>query len=261
MTGELRTRVRELLAALAASDPACKRFGAAQHRYELAPPVTDVELGQIEDRLAGASLPEDYLDYVTRLSAGGVGPYYGILRADRAAAYPIEAPAGVSAWRRALPVAHLGCGYLAVLPLDGAARGQIWIDARGADLVAPIRASFTAFYLDWIDRVAHSRWLDGFVAPGRCALQAALSGYLATWEQRLGLPPGTLDGESLREALGQLGPGAIVIAADGAGPVFEANEPVDPCITCARAVEALADAGLRGDVVAPGLAPRPARLP
>jgi hypothetical protein len=262
---ELFSRLREILAALTASDPPCKRFGAAQHRYELLPPVTDIELTHIEERLAATdsapsgTLPEDYADYITRFSAGGVGPYYGLLRADRAAAYLITAPNNVTAWKRALPIAHIGCGYAAVMPLDGAAAGQIWIDARSLQLVAPVRPSFTAFYLDWIDRLGHAQGLDPFVPPNQCAVVAAISGYLAMAEQQRGVQPGTLDGEPLRDALDELGAGAIEVTASDPLPIFEPGDRVDPCVACARELQRLIERGLRADVVAPGLPPLPAR--
>jgi hypothetical protein len=246
---ELHTRLREILAALSASDPTCKRFGAAQHQYALLPPL---EAAPVE------GLPEDYVDYVTRFSSGGVGPYYGLLPADRAANYLVTAPATVTAWKRALPIAHLGCGYAAVLPLDGPASGQIWLDARQLGIVTPIRASFTAFYLDWIDRVANSQWLEAFVPVGACAITSALSGYLGLREQELGIPAGSLDGEALRTVLGDLGAGAIAVTTDDS-PLFAKGDRVDPCIACARALQGLGEQGLRPDVVAPGVPPLPAR--
>jgi hypothetical protein len=254
---ELFVRLREILAALTASDPTFKRFGAAQHHYELMPPVTEIELSHIDERL-GLPLPEDYLDYISRLSAGGVGPYYGLIAVQRAAAYPVAAPAGVTAWKRALAVTHLGCGYAAVMPLDGQAAGQIWIDARALQLVAPIRPSFTAFLLDWVDKLAHAEWLDPFVPPGRCAIMTALSGYLGICEQRLGLAPGSLDGPALRDALADLGPGAIEVTAEETA-LFRTGDRVDPCVACARALQGLEDQGLRHDVLARGVPPLPSR--
>ncbi|HEY5943841.1 MAG TPA: SMI1/KNR4 family protein [Kofleriaceae bacterium] len=246
---ELIAALPEILAGLAASDPRHKRFGAARHHYELAPPVDESAL-EIE-------LPADYHEYVTCLSSGGVGPYYGLIRVDRAT--PIDAPQSIAGWQRALPIAHLGCGYAALLCLDGPASGQVWLDARQLGLLVPIRPSFTAFYLDWIDRVAHNQWLDGFVPPGQCAITAALGGYLGLCEQRLGIAAGTLDGEALRSALDDLGPGAIKVIAETPLPLFAAGDLLDPCATCARALQGLAEQGLRSDVVTPGVPPLPMR--
>jgi hypothetical protein len=246
---EFLATLREALAALAAADPALKRFGAAQHRYVLQPPLEDFAA---VERALGATLPEDYCQYVTRISAGGIGPYYGLLRPDRS--HPIVAPTSVSAWHRALPIAHLGCGYAALLPLDGPARGQIWIQAQA--LVAQIRPSFTVFMLDWIDRLSRAQWPSGFVPPGMCGLSSALSGFLDHCEKQRGLPPGTLAGDALREDLQRLGPGAIEIAAEGPLSLFEPGDRVDPCVTCAQLLERL---GLPNEVIYVGKPPLPAR--
>ncbi|MDB4962109.1 MAG: hypothetical protein JWP01_2108 [Myxococcales bacterium] len=258
---ELATTVREAIAALAASDRARKRFGAAQHGYELAPPIPVAEV----ERTLGVELPEDVRVFVTEVASGGAGPGYGWLPIQRATEIVTAAPAKVgarswdpAAWTRALPIAHLGCGYAAVLPLDGGARGEIWIDARAIELVAPIHTTFTAMYLAWIDRLARGALPDAYVRPGVCAFSAALSGYLGVMEQRLGLPESTLAGDALRDVLAQLGPGAIEIAAESTG-LFAIGDRLDPCLACAHLIETLAGDGLRRDVIAAGTRPRPLR--
>jgi hypothetical protein len=255
---ELLATVREAVAALDAADPARRRFGAAQHRYRLIPPLAAPAIAAIEHQL-GAPLPDDLRGFAAEVGAGGAGPGYGIVAIDRAAAYQITAPAGVP-WTRGLPLAHLGCGYAAVVALDGPARGEIWIDARAIGVLAPIHSSFTALYLDWIDRLAHARWPDSHVPPGACALAAALSGYLAHCEAEAGVAPGTLDGPALTVALSRLGPGSIEVAAESQIAWFDEHDRVDPCIACARLVDNLAASGLARDVVAKGTVSRWSRL-
>lgn len=256
----LPTVVREALATLAAGDRNLARFGAAQHRYELAPPLTSAALTEVEATL-GSTLPDDLRWFVTEVGSGGAGPGYGWIPVERAARSVISAPSRVGAqpwepalWTRALPIAHLGCAYAAIVPLDGRARGELWIDARALERLAPIHPSLTAAYIVWIDRLARGTLPDGYVPAGACAFAAALSGYLGVMERRLGIPEATLAGEQLREVLGQLGPGAIEIAAESAA-LFAPGDRVDPCIVCAHLIETLATDGLRRDVVAPGLLP------
>ena len=238
---------RELVAEAAALDPKHVRFGSARHRYTMAPPITDAAVL--------AALPEDLRAYAD-VSGGGVGPYYGLLALDKVT--PIAAPAGISAWTRALPIAHLGCGYAALYVLDGP-RGQIWIDARAIGVVAKMHASFADYMLDWLGRITQGRWLESFVPPGQCALAGALSGFLGFHERQLGIPEGTLAGAELTAALNLLGPGAIALAAESPLPLFAAGDPVDPCVTCARLVENLVGQGLRPDVLVPGRVPIPDR--
>ena len=258
---ELWATARDAVRALAAADPALRRFGAAVHRYELAPPLDAAALDAVEHRL-GAALPDELRALLGELAAGGAGPGYGIARVDRAVhragpAGLVAAPAGAP-WTQGLPLAHLGCGYLAVVALDGGARGEVWLDARAIGVVRPIQPGVTALYLDWIDRLAHARWPEPHVPAGACVLAAALSGYLARCEAEAGAPAGTLAGPALREALSRLGPGAIEIAAE-ASPWFDDGDRVDPCIACARLLDGLAADGLGCDVVARGALPRPDR--
>jgi hypothetical protein len=251
---ELLHTLRDAVRALADADRSLRRFGAAHHRYQLAPPLTAEALAAVE-RMIGP-LPDDVRAFVREVAAGGAGPYYGVVPVDRAGVVP--APANAP-WARGLPISHLGCGYLAVVPLDGAARGEVWIDARALAIAAPIAPSFTAFVVDWIDRVAHARWPSPHIPPGVCPLPTALSGYLAHAEAARGLAAGTIAGDDLTDALARLGPGAIEIAATSAEPWFTDGDRVDPCVACAQLVDSLGAAGLRDNVVAAGMPPRPVR--
>lgn len=257
---ELATTVREALAALAASDRNLTRFGAAHHGYLLAAPLEcapKVPEGPPDGVTDG--LPADLATFVTVIGSGGAGPGYGWFPIARAVRHLVEPPPQVTAYTRALPICHLGCGYAAVVPLDGAARGEVWIDARAIGLCAPHYGTFTGFYLAWIDSLAHGSWPADHIPPGMCALAAALSGYFAMVETRLGLASGSLAGDPLREALGDLGPGAIQIAAESSPVLFDKGDPVDPCLTCARLIDALAADGLPRDVVGRGRPARPGR--
>lgn len=227
---ELADTIREALAALAAGDRSCKRFGAAAHRYQLDPPVDPVPSG----------LPPDLHTFAAQIGGAGAGPGYGFLGVDRG----VRASAP---WRQGIAVAHLGCGYAAVVSVDD---GQVWIDARAIGVVRPIAPTFTAWYLAWIDRLARNLLPDPLVPPGGCALPNALGGLFAVHEARRGLEPGTLAGEALREALGELGPHSIEIAAESS-VLFANGTRVDPCLACARLVENLGADGLRGDVIRP----------
>lgn len=219
---ELAAQIRDVLAR---GDRGLARFGARVHRYELLAP-------------AALSLPVELQTFAAEVGAGGAGPGYGIVPLARIA------PTG-GLW----PVAHLGCGYVAAVH----ERGEVVMIAP--TVTARIASGFLAWYADWIERLGRGAPIDPVVAPGTCALASALSAYLAMTEERLG----GLSDHQLREALGALGPGAIAIAAEDGNLLFDPGDPVDPCVACAVLVENLVAQGLRRDVVAPGLAPRPAR--
>jgi len=165
--------------------------GAAHHRYELAPPI----------ELASVDLPDDLRAFVRDIGAGGAGPYYGWLPIERAAKRLIEAPVAVTAWQRALPIAHLGCGYAALV------RSTVRRAARCGSTRAPRprrpirrrspRSTSNGSTASLATRGPRLR------APGACALASALS---ATSDVRAAprVPAGSLAGEQLRDALAEL---------------------------------------------------------
>lgn len=248
---ELADTIREALAALAAGDRSCKRFGAAAHRYALAPPIApgNVSIALPPAAIDALAVPPDLEAFVTTVGGSGAGPGYGFLGLEHGVV------TAAAPWRIGVAVAHLGCGYAAVVSL---ADGRVWIDARAVGVARPIAPTFTAWYLDWIDRLAHNLLPEAHVPQGICALPNALGGFLATHEARLGIEAGTLNGPALRDALGELGPHSIEIAAESS-VLFATGTRVDPCVACARLVENLAADGLGADVIRPGERPHAGR--
>ncbi len=260
-SGEFAAEYASLLTRWALRDPKRLRFGARHHNYAMAPPETAA---------VPVALPLAYEMFIRNVSAGGAGPYYGLLVASALpaavwqvalqpshlpdgndeAAVNAAAAKGPDPWRGALPVAELGCGYTALLVLNGPATGQIWVDARAVGLLAPIAKDFTAFLLDWLDRESRATLLLGYVPADVCALPNALAGYLAMWEQQHGVSAGDMTTGQVREAFAALGAGAIALAAQHKTPLHDENAPVNPCLVCAQLVERLGDSGLSSTVVA-----------
>ncbi len=260
-SGEFAAEYALLLKRWALRDPKRLRFGARHHGYVAAPP---------EAAALPLVTPVAYEMFIRNVSAGGAGPYYGLLVASalppavwQAAQQPSHLPdgndeaavnaalaSGVDPWLGALPVAELGCGYTALLVLNGPATGQIWLDARAVGVLAPIAHDFAAFILDWLDRESRAALLLGYVPADVCALPNALAGYLAMWEQQHSVSPGDMSPGQVREAFAALGTGAIVLAAQHPTPLRAQNAAVNPCLVCAQLVARLGDSGLASTVVA-----------
>jgi hypothetical protein len=263
--------LREALAHLASHDPQLRRLGARHHGYRWGAPLGDARVDAIEREL-GRALPDDYGAFVREVGDGGAGPYLGLMPLDHPVQLAIARgappaftpgatePAGRALYTGVIGLAHLGCGYVAVMPLDGPARGQVWLDARGSgDGLVAMYPSFHAMLNDWIAALATARWPRGWITPGRCALPSALTSYLGAVEQRLGVAPGALDGDALREALADIPDDGITIAETGDTPFFDAGDVVDPCVVCEQTIENLVPRGLRRTQITQGVMPHPCR--
>lgn len=70
--------VRERVEALADRRGAAEVFGASDHGFALAAPLTEEQLHSWEAQ-AGVTLPIQYRSFLTEVAAAGAGPYYGLL--------------------------------------------------------------------------------------------------------------------------------------------------------------------------------------
>jgi len=156
-------------------------FGTAKHRFVLKPPLSVEAVVAFETRY-GVEVPEAYRTFLTRLGAGGAGPYYGILGLDGADEpgfdEPLERilqapcmvrPAMADGWTDELPADVLspfqgmlcimdqGCTYYGSICLNGPFRGRVVnIDLDGAPPRFSDNPDFLAYYERWLDD-----WLDG----------------------------------------------------------------------------------------------------
>jgi hypothetical protein len=256
--------VASAVAAIGRADVKRLQFGAHRHQHRFAPPLVESDIRKIEVCI-GTSLPPDYRDFVANVAGSGAGPYYGLIALQSAgdvvlnsARLPskllpeltLEQPHQVDPWAGAIPICHLGCGYAALLIVNGPAVGQIWLDARGANLVAPIAPSFRSLYEGWIDRAMNQQIPLGYVPSDACPLPHALAGFLANQEVQRGVAAGDLTAHQVRVALGQLAPGAIRIAATVETPLWAAGYQVDECVVCRQLITQLGASGLNNDVIA-----------
>jgi len=60
-------------------------FGANGHQFEIMPRLSDGDLADAEAQF-GVQFPEEYRGFLTAVSAGGAGPYYGLFPLSRDAA-------------------------------------------------------------------------------------------------------------------------------------------------------------------------------
>jgi hypothetical protein len=72
------------IAALSAHPHRREVFGSEGHGFQLEPALTAADVTDLESCL-GVVLPEDYRNFLTEVSAGGAGPFYGVFAIQREA--------------------------------------------------------------------------------------------------------------------------------------------------------------------------------
>jgi hypothetical protein len=121
-------------------------FGAGGHHFEIIPPLSEADLAEAEAQFR-VQFPDDYRRFLTAVSAGGAGPYYGLFPLGRDAA-------GRWGWRgdgaELTDVTTLGTSFD---PGD--------ISAALAQLeAAQPPVSDEGAYQDWLNRYQNVLWDD-----------------------------------------------------------------------------------------------------
>lgn len=183
--------IRDRIRLLATIDPDHRLFGASAHEYQLAPPLTETELAELE---AGVGpLPAEYRGFVRTFAAHGAGPYYGLLeprppgeprggvtptparefRCDRVTPWDAPCPPGAHLLDGTVILAEQGGGGRSLLIVRGPRAGEVWQDGtRDARGIAPEAPNLVVWYEQWIAR-ALLQWCED--AAPRIALDGPSS--------------------------------------------------------------------------------------
>jgi len=188
VTASRLAAIRDRIRLLAVIDRDRQIFGALTHRHELAPPLTEDGLGELESR--SGALPDEYRRFLRTIGSRGAGPYYGLVepavpdcpfgplqpdsgrvfRCDHETAYDTNIADGAHVLDGTLYLAEQGCGGRSLLVVRGPRAGEVWSDwTRERGTIAPEAPSFLVWYERWIDR-ALLDWIE------RAAPQLAIDG-------------------------------------------------------------------------------------
>ncbi len=163
------TAIRDRIALLASIDRDRQVFGAANHNFAFAGPLSETALSTIEARIG--ELPREYRALVATLGAAGAGPYYGLLSPEPPQnADPSRELGATNPLDGTIVLAEQGCGGRSLLVVRGAHRGEVWSDwTREQGTLSPEAKNVYAWYEAWLDR-AMLEWVD------RAAPRIALEG-------------------------------------------------------------------------------------
>lgn len=161
--------VYSILNQLRTEDVNLRVFGAVEHEYLLLPPLPETQIAALESR-HNILLPEDYRHYLTTISSGGAGPFYGLETLETAVtdsdlSRPFPLQEAVTSEKPmpddfdkefeadtpgALRLCHEGCARFLYLVVHGPAYGQMWYIR---DEYLPIDLTFGEWYAEWLNRL------------------------------------------------------------------------------------------------------------
>lgn len=166
--------MKELLKKADKKDNERKVFGAKQHQYRWAPPVSEEKLQEWEQYF-GIILPKEYRSFLKEIAGGGAGPYYGIYPIEEAFCYDkellceqclLKPNMTKKEWKEIsenleydyggiLPIGTQGCTYETGLVLTGEYRGRIVYfdyDCEGIPFFVE-ENDFLQWYVRWLEEV------------------------------------------------------------------------------------------------------------
>lgn len=150
----IKERVLAACAWCRSEDKNFRVFGAASHRYELNPTLSESDIREFEAK-HDVSLPPDYRWFLEEVSNGGAGPSYGILPLSATRnirrPFPAQRITDILAWgdcNGTIPICDHGCAFESQVVVRSRYFGQVWGGGDDRSFVAP---SFLDYYLSWID--------------------------------------------------------------------------------------------------------------
>jgi len=197
--------------------------GFRAHDGRLGAPLAAAELAALEHE--AQALPDDYRAFLREVGAAGAGPGYGLLSplhpGQRALLRRSDPPGP------ALALAHGGCGITWLLALEGAPRGEVWVDARSGDgTLRRVDGSFAEWYRRWLDAAVRDVFPWGEWDSSGCAGTDVIVKVIKKVEED-GVPE-----EARAERLrAMLKPGSIRLSS-GDTDFFAQGDRIDPCAGC-----------------------------
>ncbi|QXX83972.1 MULTISPECIES: SMI1/KNR4 family protein [Providencia] len=183
---DVLTRIREKIPLVKQVDSELDLFGADSHEYELNPVIALADIEKWQKR-TGATLPQDFVQFLTQIGNGGLGPYYGIVRFedsesrfDQTAALPsiLSPDMSEEEWQKltfldddcsdeefderenyihqgVFYLGTCGCEYDLLLVISGEYAGRIIYTNHWCGSNQPFFFSYELSFSQW-----YERWLD-----------------------------------------------------------------------------------------------------